>query len=97
MTTWTEMKTAVEAQMARDPQRGTLNVRAWTAVEDGLRHLTSAGYQFEIAPKGTLAVLTQVLAEKPPTLPLTMEDAVAQITGPKRANRLSEFEAQTTV
>lgn len=68
MTTWSEMKQHVEAQMDRDPQRATLSTRAIASVEEGLRHLTGVGYNFEIAPKGTLNELVEVRGPKEPEL-----------------------------
>lgn len=64
---WSQMKAAVEAQMARDPQRATLATRAWQAVEDGLQQLAGAGYNFEIAPRGTLNELTELKPKDSPT------------------------------
>lgn len=76
MTTWSEMKQQVESQMSTDPQRATLSTRAWSSVEEGLRHLTGVGYNFEIAPKGTLQELTDVVGERPvESNPLSIKDS----------------------
>ncbi len=91
---WSQMKAEVEAQLDRDPQRATLSTKAWQAVEAGLSHLASVGYSFEIAPRGTLAELTQVKEVQLP-LPLSIKDAVEQIQGKKKPEMVSKFEAMT--
>ena len=94
MTSWSEMKEQVELQMQHDPQRATLSTRAWQAVEDGLRHLTGIGYNFEIAPKGTLRELVELRGpEVPKPNPLAIADTQRLLAQPKDpVNR--EFEAQ---
>ncbi len=95
MTTWSEMKEQVQAQMDRDPQRATLSQRAIASVEEGLRHLTGIGYNFEIAPRGTLAELTEIRPEPEPVLnPLSIEATQRLMAKPKDpVNR--EFDAIT--
>lgn len=96
MMTWGKMKQSVEAQMARDPQRATLATRAWQGVEDGLRQLAGAGYNFEIAPRGTLAELTELRAPVPEaeSNPLSILDTQRMLAQPlDPVNR--EFEALT--
>lgn len=95
MITWSQMKREVEIQMDTDPQRATLSTRAWQAVEEGLRHLTGVGYNFEIAPKGTLAELTIIVGEKPPVLnALSIADTQRMLA--KRVDPVNrEFEALT--
>lgn len=94
-TSWSEMKEQVEAQMDRDPQRATLSSRAVASVEEGLRHLTGIGYNFEIAPKGTLAELVETRGpEQPASNPLSIKDTQRMLATPKEpVNR--EFEALT--
>lgn len=96
MTTWTEMKEQVEAQFDRDPQRATLSSRAIASVEEGLRHLTGIGYNFEIAPRGTLSELVELVGPKePPTNLLSIAETQKMLAKPKDpVNR--EFEALTT-
>ncbi len=95
MTTWSEMKTQVEAQMDRDPQRATLSTRAIASVEEGLRHLTGIGYNFEIAPKGTLSELVEVRGpSQPVSNPLSIKATQTMLAKPKDpVNR--EFDAIT--
>lgn len=93
MTTWSEMKEQVQAQMDRDPQRATLSQRAIASVEEGLRHLTGIGYNFEIAPRGTLAELTEIRPEPTPNS-LSIEATQRLMAKPKDpVNR--EFDAIT--
>lgn len=92
---WTEMKERVVEQMNTDPQRATLSTRAYQAVEEGLVHLRSVGYQFEIAPAGTLRELVEVKVPKPPTIPLSMKDAVKQIQGKPAPAQPDMFEARS--
>lgn len=92
---WSKMKEKIEDQMNADPQRATLATKAWQGVEAGLQHLHSVGYQFEIAPRGTLAENTELKLDKPVTMPLSMEDAVGQITGGPKSIQISPFEAKT--
>lgn len=95
MMTWGKMKEAVAAQMDRDPQRATLATRAWQGVEDGLRQLAGAGYNFEIAPRGTLAELTSIQAPvEAESNPLSIPDTQRMLAKPlDPVNR--EFEALT--
>lgn len=95
MTNWSELKEQVEAQMDRDPQRATLSSRAIASVEEGLRHLTGIGYNFEIAPKGTLSELIEVRGPSEPIHnPLSIKDTQRMLAVPKDpVNR--EFEALT--
>ncbi len=91
---WSEMKEQVEAQMAHDPQRATLSGRAVASVEEGLRHLAGIGYNFEIAPRGTLAELTEFRPE-PKTIsnPLSIKDTQRILAQPiPKAD--NSFEAQ---
>lgn len=95
MTTWSEMKSQVEAQMSQDPQRATLSTRAWEAVEEGLRHLTGIGYNFEIAPKGTLSECIALGGVKPPeSNPLSIKDTQKMLAQPADPVNKS-FEALT--
>lgn len=94
MTTWSDVKQFVEAQMDRDPQRATLSRMAITSIEEGLRHLTGIGYNFEIAPKGTLAELTTYNPEQPVSNPLSIPDTQRMLSIPKDPVN-KEFEALT--
>jgi hypothetical protein len=75
---WTEMKSAVESQMHRDPQRATLSSRAIESVEAGLRHLASVGYPFELAPRGLVGELRHGISEYQ-TRSLSIAEAVEQV------------------
>ena len=92
---WSEMKELVAEQMNRDPQRATLSTRAWEAVESGLAHLTGVGYNFEIAPKGTLAAVEELTTLLPQQgmKPLSVADAQAQVRAPAQPD-LNKFEAK---
>lgn len=90
--TWTQMKAAVAAQATTDPQRAKLSERAWNSVEEGLRHLTSIGHNFEIAPRGTFAELVELREAEPGSRPLSIEDAKASVAGPPNL-LTSKFEA----
>lgn len=92
MTSWSEMKELVEVQMASDPQRATLSTRAWQGVEEGLRHLTGVGYNFEIAPRGTLQELTESREPAPGRRPLSIADAQELVSAPKNV-QTRQFEA----
>lgn len=93
---WSEMKQRVENQMGIDPQRATLNERAIAGVEDGLRHLASTGYNFEIAPRGTLAELIEVRGEpEPVSNPLSIKDGAGHLAAPK-VEPDNSFEAKST-
>lgn len=92
MPTWTEMKIAVAEQAGHDPQRAKLSERAWQGVEAGLQHLTSVGYNFEIAPRGTLAELEQARVAEPGSRPLSIDDAKSVVALPHNA-LTSKFEA----
>lgn len=94
MTTWSAMKVRVAEQMKSDPQRGTLSTRAWQAVEEGLQHLAGAGYNFEIAPKGTLGELNELKEPKSPTNPLSIPDGIAAVTAATVPD-LNKFEAKS--
>lgn len=95
-TSWSEMKEQVEAQMDRDPQRATLSSRAVASVEEGLRHLTGIGYNFEIAPKGTLAALVDLRGPEPAkSNPLSIHDA-QRIVAPPAKSTDNSFEAQAS-
>lgn len=95
MTSWSEMKEQVEAQMDHDPQRATLSSRAIASVEEGLRHLTGIGYNFEIAPRGTLAELIDTRGpEKPLSNPLSIASTQRMMAPPKDPVNNS-FEALT--
>lgn len=97
MTIWSEMKEQVEAQMGNDPQRATLSSRAIASVEEGLRHLTGIGYGFEIAPRGTLAALTELRGPEPKqSNPLTIKDA-QKIVAPPAAQPDNSFEAKPNI
>lgn len=72
MASWNEMKAAVAEQMNRDPQRATLALRAIQGVEEGLRHLTSVGWNFEVGPR--IAPVTQPEPE-PQTHTMTVAEA----------------------
>lgn len=76
---WSDMKSAVAAQMQRDPQRATLSTRAIAGVEEGLRHLAGVGYNFELAPHGTLAQQNRALRDLVHTKPLSIDDAIEHI------------------
>lgn len=93
MTTWTEMKIAITELMNTRPQPATLAIRAAQGVEDGLAFLASQGYNFEIAPRGTLGEL-QELKDLQMSLPLSIADASKLVTAPK-APMTSKFEAMT--
>ena len=95
MTSWSEMKTQIEAQMDRDPQRATLSTRAVQSVEEGLRHLTGIGYNFEIAPKGTLSELQSFTKPAAKPNPLSISDTQRLLAQPKDPVNKS-FEALTT-
>lgn len=73
------MKAAVEVQLARDPQRATLCKRAIAGVEEGLSYLGRVGYNFEPAPKGTLAA--QEVAEPTPET-LSIDEAIGAVLRP---------------
>lgn len=89
--TWREMKIIIENQKKKDPQRGTLNERAWMGVEEGLARLQAAGWGFEIAPKGTLeAVAPELLVDKS----LSIADAQTQLNFPVNEQK-SKFDAMT--
>lgn len=93
MLSWSEMKDQVEAQMSRDPQRATLSARAIAGVEEGLRHLTGVGYNFEIAPRGTLEELTEMKGEpEVETNSLSIPDTQRLLATPKSA-QVSQFDA----
>lgn len=77
--------------MHTSPQPATLNKRAWQAVEEGLARLAGAGYNFEIAPKGTLGELVELKVPQM-SLPLSIADASKLTTAPK-APMTSKFEA----
>ncbi len=95
MTTWSQMKEQVEAQMDRDPQRATLSTRAIASVEEGLRHLTGIGYNFEIAPRGTLSELVEVRGPtEPKPNPLSIAGSQKLMT-PRKDPVNREFEALT--
>lgn len=79
--TWSKVKELVAQQKLSDPQRGTLSERAIVAVEDGLRHLESVGWVFEIVPRGTLVSL---LERDPPTRTLSLNEASEQMTAPAK-------------
>lgn len=84
MTSWSDLKDIVEAQMDRDPQRATLSNRAIASVEEGLRHLTGVGYNFEIAPKGTLNELVEVRGpDVPKSNPLSIPATQQMLAQPK--------------
>ncbi len=84
MTTWSELQEITEAQMDRDPQRATLSKRAIASVEEGLRHLAGVGYNFEIAPRGTLSELIEVRGpEQPKSNPLSIPDTQKLLATPK--------------
>ncbi len=89
--TWTEMKAAVEAQASHDPQRAKLSERAWQGVEEGLRHLTGVGYNFEICPRGTMVELVE-LRQPQGSLPLSIADGQRLVAKPPNA-QTAQFDA----
>lgn len=93
---WTEMKAKVALQMARDPQRATLSTIAITSVESGLQHLIGVGFPFEIAPRGTLAQLTELQAPPQTSRPLSISDGVRIVEAEPRQTASESFEARTT-
>ncbi len=94
MRSWTQMKDAVEAQAAHDPQRAKLSERAWHGVEAGLQHLAGVGWNFEIVPKGTLQELVELREAESPTKPLSIADAkgIVKATAPSNP-QAAKFDA----
>lgn len=96
MTNWSDLREIIEAQMERDPQRATLSSMAVNSVEEGLRHLASIGYNFEIAPRGTLAELVEVRGPvEPRPNPLSIPDTQRMLATSKDPVNKS-FDALTT-
>lgn len=90
---WGEIKEKLEQLKARDPQRGTLGLRAVAQVEEGLTYLASVGFQLEIAPRGTLAELVTAREAPPPTRTLSIAEGSETVSFPVSVPD-NRFEAQ---
>lgn len=75
---WSKLKAQIGVQKQTDPQRAVLCERAISAVEEGLRHLESVGFPFELLPRGTMA--EAVAAAAPGNL--SLEKANQLLTAP---------------